>query len=715
MNKKLSVLSLSLALAVSCACAREISQQDVQRFSSYYSNGLEYLKNDQYSSAILEFKKVLRFSPYDSMTQSAMVQAYCARANYYKGAKEYKKALIDLKSAVFYAKYWNTTQNQTLMTIANSSIKEINELEKKLSIPQDTASKIKEAKILKAQGELGASGYDFQQLVNSASKETAYTNLANIYKNLNNQSRALDNYKTALDINPKNAQTHFLYGVILDEVGNYDASIEQYNYALEYGDKSPELLEILENKWLQRIVNNPSDAQSYANLGAIYQKQGNYEEAKTQYLKAYNLDSTDETILYNLASLYNEQKNYSGAINIYNKFLEQNPKNTTVLNYKAQALLSLNKFDEALNQYETILSINPNDKNAKNAYDDIIFNHFSGDKLQNYLISKAKTEPKSYEAQFNAGLELHKNKNYPAAVEYYRKALLLNPSKEETYINLAQIYIEQKQYDKADEICHSGLLYLPNSPKLNEYLTNIKSYDENYKYETAYKLFRQGQYKEAIESFNKINDQTKEVKLAIASAYWEMKDYNNANKIYLELLAQEPDNAELLSNSAWAYYSLEDYNNAKLMAQKALKINPNNQDLQKLTQDVDNYYYTNELNEAVAVYTAGNYQQALASFNKILNKNPNDFDSIYYKGLCLDELKKTNEAVKIYKSLISKNPSYANAYYSLAVDLDNGENYKEAVINYEKFIELKNNEKDEMTNFAASRIKELKDYLANVK
>ena len=99
--------------------------------------------------------------------------------------------------------------------------------------------------------------------------------------------------------------------------------------------------------------------------------------------------------------------------------------------------------------------------------------------------------------------------------------------------------------------------------------------------------------------------------------------------------------------------------------------------------------------------------------NKVLSQKPDDEYAIYYKGLNLDELKKTSEAIKQYKMLISKHPEFSNAYYSLALDLDNTENYKEAIGYYEKFLSLKtkNNEKDEMTEFCTSRIKELKDYL----
>ena len=37
---------MCLLLSSNYALSREVSQQDVQRYSTYYSNGLEYIKNE---------------------------------------------------------------------------------------------------------------------------------------------------------------------------------------------------------------------------------------------------------------------------------------------------------------------------------------------------------------------------------------------------------------------------------------------------------------------------------------------------------------------------------------------------------------------------------------------------------------------------------------------------------------------------------------------
>lgn len=713
--KKRIILALSLALFLNFNYAQaQPTQEDVQRYSAYYSNGMQYFKNQQYSSAIVEFRKVLRFSPYDTTIQEALANAYYARGQYYRQTtKEVKKAIVDYKSAYFYAKYWNDSTSTNLASLANSALKDITDLERRIQQAQSPQTRFQSAKALRAQGELAASGFDFQQLKEGQYKESAYENLGNIYKNLNNLSLGMDYMKNAININPKNAKLHFMYGVMLDEAKNYEASMEEYNLALQYGDKSPELMEILENKWTQNVVNMPQDAQGYINLGAIYQKQGNFDAALAQYQKAYQINPDDEVILYNLASLYVQQKNYQGALNVYDKILAKNSNKIDVLEYKAVALKELKRYEEALSIYEKLLAQNPDNSTAKANIDNIVMNHFTGAKLQNYMAQAAAKNPNSYEAQFNYALELHKNKNYTSALEYYKKALELNPGKEEVYINLAQIYIEDKKYEQANEICQKGLMVLPNNQKLNGYLEDIKNYSASSQYSAATALYEQKQYQKALNKYLEIQNKNADVKMAIASCYWQLNDYQNANKYYLNVLKEQPNNLEALSNSAYAYYSIGDYNNAKLMANKILAYEKTNVSAQELLDNIYENEYSTKFQEAISLYEQGDYNKSFALIDSYLAKKPNDSYAMYYKGLILEELKKPQDAIKQYKTLISKDSSFAPAYYSLAVALDNAEKYDEAVKNYEQFLKLKK-EKDDMTNFSSSRVKELKEYLSQI-
>ena len=193
-----------------------------------------------------------------------------------------------------------------------------------------------------------------------------------------------------------------------------------------------------------------------------------------------------------------------------------------------------------------------------------------------------------------------------------------------------------------------------------------------------------------------------------------MKDYQNANKYYNDVLIQEPNNLDALISSAWAYYSTNDYTNAKMMASKALMYDKANKDAKDILNSIYETEYSTLLNDAIAKYEQGEYNLSLSILNKYLTQKPDDEYALYYKGLNFDELKKPQEAMKQYKQLISKSPNFAAAYYSLALAYDNSENYSEAVKNYEQFLKLKQGENDEMTNFSASRSKELKEYLNQI-
>ena len=72
-----------------------------------YLQGNKYLQSSQYSSAINEFKKAIRVNPQDSNALIGLSNAYNMRAVYYNNTlKSVENAISDLKSALFYVKYY---------------------------------------------------------------------------------------------------------------------------------------------------------------------------------------------------------------------------------------------------------------------------------------------------------------------------------------------------------------------------------------------------------------------------------------------------------------------------------------------------------------------------------------------------------------------------------------------------------------------------------
>ena len=102
--------------------------------SAYYNKGVELLKANNYTEAIAEFRKALRENPTDKSARIQLVNTYLERAQYYNNkAMDYNKAANDLRSAIFYMKYYTNepveakyvadinTMEDNLATILNNN------------------------------------------------------------------------------------------------------------------------------------------------------------------------------------------------------------------------------------------------------------------------------------------------------------------------------------------------------------------------------------------------------------------------------------------------------------------------------------------------------------------------------------------------------------------------------------------------------------------
>ncbi len=573
--------------------------------------------------------------------------------------------------------------------------------------------------MLRVQGEVSAAGYDFAQLFQNATySKQALENAGDIYKSLNNQAEAINCYRKVLKMDEKNAKVHYKYALILDEAGNVEAATEEFNLALKYGENNPELLETLENLWLSRTINNPTDAQSYMNLAIILQKKKDYLGAQSQYFKAISLDPKDVNILYNLASLYLDQNNPKDAIGIWNKILIQQPNNTEVLFYKAEAQEKIKDFNGAIQTYRKITGLgdsnNEDVKRAKADISRIVSESFSGSELLAYLETEAQNNPTDFNAQYDFAYQAHKAGQLEKAIQYYKNALNINPKYVDSYLNLANIYSGRSDLKNAQEIVAQGLNMVPNNSKLLETKGNLEKEQAGDTYKLATKYWDEKNYKMALETYLKIPIQTPEVFSAIAACYSELGDNANAIEYYKKVLTKKPNDLEALEGIAGAYVDMDDEVQAEIWLKKILAINSNNADAKNALEAIKQSKAAKQLDDAIALYEKQNYSVALREFDKILSSDSTNAYAYYYKALIYDEQKKPKDAMAQYKKAIEIDPKFTLAVYGLAVALDTLENYKEAVENYDKYLTLRISEKtDDYITYVKKRNTELKNYLKN--
>ncbi len=684
------------------------------KYQDYYNNAVTLFKANKYSSAIQEFRKVLRVKPYDNVVKNALVTAYLARAQYYTNQQNQTgKAAVDLKNALFYLKYWNSEnisakEAATINSVQNS----LKEIEKNSLTP---AQRFEKARILRTQGELAASAYEYAQLTHDKTYSTkAYENMADIYKTLNDELDAINSYRAAIKQEPKNALLHFKYAVLLEDIGNLDASNDEYNAALKLGENNVELLNRLEELWLSRTIENPKDASALINLGTVLQKKGDNAQAKNQYIKAMAIDPNDETANMNLASVYVSENNYQEAVNIYDNMLSKKPKDVNLLLYRGVAWEKLNNYQNAFKDYSVVLSIDPNNKVAKEAVDDIARNKFTGEQLYSYYETVANTRPEDFNAQYDCAYQLHKGHEINRAIQYYKRALAINPKSAESYINLAQIYLEQKNQAEYNNIIAIGLQNVPNNKALTELKSEVDKEASANMYNDALSYWNNKKYKEALNVFLKIPYQTPEVISSISSCYFELQDYQKSLEYANKFLSKEPNNKDMLYMAANANLELGRSDEAEKYFNSILQLDPNNQDVKNAITYLKQSKTTQKLNDAIKAYEAKDYHNAILLLDEVTKQDSKNAYAYYYKGLIYQEQNKKPEALVQFQRVVNYDPKFTMGYYSLGLALDEQERYKDAVNCYDRYLELKKEEgtlNDEYGKYAAARTQELKEYL----
>ncbi len=720
MLKKILISTAALAL-ISQNVYAATDMDNYTRFNEYYNNGVTLFKANKYSSAILEFKKVLRAKPYDNTVRNALIYCYLARADFYVNqSNEPKKAIVDFKNALFYMKYWgDLPESQIGANVVSQAVSNLASLEAKYGENQAVAQRFEMAKILRTQGELSAAGYDFAQLFNNSTySKQALENAGDIYKSLNNQAEAINCYRKLLKMDEKNAKVHYKYALILDDAGNVEAATEEFNLALKYGEKNAELLETLENLWVSRTNVNPNDAQAFMNLAIILQKKGDFLGAQSQYQRAIALSPNDVNILYNLASLYEAQNDSQGAISVYDKILLKEPTNKDVLFYKAQTQEKIKDYNGAIATYKKIAAlggVNDNEtKDAKAAIARITGSSFSPGELLSYLEVEAQNNPTDFNAQYDFAYQAHKAGQHEKAIQYYKNALNLNPKYTDGYLNLANLYSNKNDFKNAKGTLDWGLNMLPNNPKLVEAKGNLEKEQAGDIYKTATQYWDAKNYKMALETYQKIPIQTPEVLSAIAACYSELNDHTNAIEYYKKVLAKNPKDIDATEGIAGAYMDLNDDTQAEIWLKKVLALNPNNAEAKNALNIISQGKDAKALDDAIALFEKPDYPKALAAFDKIIATDPKNSYAYYYKALIFDEQKKPKEAIAQYKKAIEIDPKFSLAVYGLATAFDNSESYKEAVDNYDKYLALRAAEgakKDDYIDYVKKRSTELKAYL----
>ncbi len=677
-------------------------------FAEHYNAAQNYLTQNQYSSAILEFRKAMRINYLDNSARIGIINAYLARATHYANTeKNYERAANDFRSALFYLKMYPEDERdiQNSVGMIQSATSNLNQCLKVISFDTTAGSRYKKAEELRAIANFPAASYEFAKAAeNEKYASQANTQIGDLMKLLGNDKRAADYYKLALGNNPSDGVTKMKYARTLDKIGEYDTAVNQYNDALANAKGNMEVLYALERIYLKKLAATPNDADLNANIGAIKQAQGDLDSALSYYGKAERLNPSSTLTRLNVGTLYQQKKDYRRAIEAYDSVLTLEPSNTKAMYYKASALSEMGDKNTALNLYKSVLTLEPQNKDARNAVTAIVKETMTPIEYIGYL-SQNGTLNELYDYSY----KLHKEGKIEEAIHGYRAYIQEDQSKADAYVNLGICYASKDDYGSAITTLNVAKEKFPTN---NLVLKTLKEMQGDYTstlVAAAVASFEAKDYKKAIKQYLEIKPATEDTMIGVAASYQALNDYDNAIAYYKKAEAMNSKNAEIPYYIGYLYSEQQKWADAEAYLKKAIALNPESE-AKNILSYVSQNGTLGVLNSGIELYEKKDYTNALLKFNDVLKKESHNAYAYYYRGLIYDEQKQTKLAISDYLNVLKYSKEFPIASYMAAVDYDSIENYKDAYKYYKKFITEYTTE-DEYLKYAKDRSKELEPYV----
>lgn len=536
-----------------------------------------------------------------------------------------------------------------------------------------------------------------------------------------------ESYKTRLEIKyfedrlkktPDDVELLKTYATYLKEHNYYNEAIVIYKrlFGLTKNDiykkNIDEIKSIRKSQGVEKLFLD------YVNQAKKYESQGNIVKANEYYLKAKKIFPERFEAKFGLSKTYCWLNQPKLAIKTYQELIKQSPDNIDLLEAYAKCLKDNKDYAHAIKLYKKLLTLTKDEKYNKNLQEIISLKKGGTPKLTGSELAKNTEQDKVFFDYIKKAQKYESQGKIQKANEYYLKAEKIFPKKYEAKFGLAKTYGWLGKKKLALFYYQQLLKEAPNNPDL------ISAYNKFSKENIAYKgpqaktkqnllaekvkaekinsekekLFSdfikqaktyedEGKAAEANEYYlkaGKIFPSRYEAKFGLAKTFGWLHKHELALNYYKELLAQSPDNVDLLE--AYANYlkdtknyseAMEIYN--KLLSQsKNEKYKANIAEIYFLQRDYETsltLYFdiynkdpTNpEIQKAIALlyFVLGDFKKSIDFYQKYLAQK-DDPESILNYAKSLFYSKNIQSAKEILEGYVKAYPDNADGLSTLA-------------------------------------------------
>ncbi|HMM59997.1 MAG TPA: tetratricopeptide repeat protein, partial [Candidatus Rifleibacterium sp.] len=313
----------------------------------------------------------------------------------------------------------------------------------------------------------------------------AYFRLGYIYEQKASYDQAIDFYQQGLNINPTNIFAHFRLGKIHLLMGMLELAVTRFKEIVDLSrNRTHDIYQegYLFNKL--RFFKEANALGAWIELGKIYVKRRQYDEAFEAFQKALEIDRSSPLAIMNQIDLYKiRSADSKDTDTLYSRYIEQyknaamvdfqNPVAHFALAYACQILPSIlpekqeERLEEALNSYQMAINLTPDFKWAYWGLKDSYLTVVEGaTPLFEQALDACKLvtelDPEDPRAYYETGDVYRRMGQLQQAFEYFEKAVEKDKTYIPAYLNMAEIRSEEKRPEEAVRLYQKVIRINPN-------------------------------------------------------------------------------------------------------------------------------------------------------------------------------------------------------------------------------------------------------------
>ena len=224
-------------------------------------------------------------------------------------------------------------------------------------------------------------------------------------------------WRTTLARNPDSSMVHYNLGITLDQKGQFDEAIGQFQEAIRL---------------------TPDYADAHNGLGAVLGRQDRLDEAIDQFQESIHLQPDYSVGHNNLGTVFVKKGRLADAISQFQEAIRLKPDYTEARNNLGNALDQNGQFDEAIGEYQEAIRLKLDSTEIRYNLGTDLIKKGQLDEAISQFHEAVRLKPEYAEAHNNLGIALGMKGRLDEAIDQFQEAVRLKPDYTDARNNLAR-------------------------------------------------------------------------------------------------------------------------------------------------------------------------------------------------------------------------------------------------------------------------------------